>query len=293
VFAVVIWFVGGTLAKLASDAVRRVLSMQEGMDPSVANFATRSARWLGQTLVLVAVLNVFGINTTSIAAMIGAMTLAIGLALRDTLSNVASGIMILMMRPFRTGQFVEIGDVKGTVKAINLFNTEIATPDNVQKLVPNKDVWQSSIKNYSAYERRRLDLVVGIDYGAVMDKAMALVRQLIDGDPRAIMEPEPFVRVTELADSSVNLTLRVWCLSSDLHGMKFDLTKSIRERFDEAGIAIPYPHLEVVQKLPARPASVQASLHASPLQSGSIGDTYECSALVGVLNELAHGERLS
>jgi small conductance mechanosensitive channel len=123
VFAVVIWFVGGTLAKLASDAVQRVLSMQEGMDPSVANFATRSARWLGQTLVLVAVLNVFGINTTSIAAMIGAMTLAIGLALRDTLSNVASGIMILMMRPFRTGQFVEIGDVTGTVKAINLFNT--------------------------------------------------------------------------------------------------------------------------------------------------------------------------
>jgi small conductance mechanosensitive channel len=137
---------------------------------------------------------------------------------------------------------------------------EIATPDNVQKLVPNKDVWQSSIKNYSAYERRRLDLVVGIDYGAVMDKAMALVRQLIDGDPPAIMEPEPFVRVTELADSSVNLTLRVWCLSSDLHGMKFDLTKNIRERFDEAGIAIPYPHLEVVQKLPARPASVQASI---------------------------------
>jgi small conductance mechanosensitive channel len=125
VFAVVIWFVGGTLAKLASDAVQRVLSMQEGMDPSVANFATRSARWLGQTLVLVAVLNVFGINTTSIAAMIGAMTLAIGLALRDTLSNVASGIMILMMRPFRTGQFVEIGDVTGTVKAINLFNTEM------------------------------------------------------------------------------------------------------------------------------------------------------------------------
>jgi small conductance mechanosensitive channel len=123
VFAVVIWFVGGTLAKLASDAVQRVLSMQEGMDPSVANFATRSARWLGQTLVLVAVLNVFGINTTSIAAMIGAMMLAIGLALRDTLSNVASGIMILMMRPFRTGQFVEIGDVTGTVKAINLFNT--------------------------------------------------------------------------------------------------------------------------------------------------------------------------
>jgi small conductance mechanosensitive channel len=259
-FAAVIWFIGGTVAKLASDAVRRVLRMQEGVDPSVASFAARATRWLGQIIVLVAVLNVFGINTTSIAAMIGAMTLAIGLALRDTLSNVASGIMILMMRPFLTGHFVEIGDVTGTVKAINLFNTEIATPDNIQNLVPNKEVWHSSIKNYSAYERRRLDLVVGIDYGADINQAMALVRQLIEGDPRTIMEPEPFVRVTELADSSVNLTLRVWCLSSDLHSMKFDLTKIIKERFDEAGIAIPYPHMEVVQKVPAGSAAPQAQL---------------------------------
>lgn len=249
--ALVIWFVGSTLAKVAGDGVRRVLALQEGIDPSVANFAARAMRWLGLIVVLVLVLNVFGINATSIAAMLGAMTLAIGLALRDTLSNVAAGIMILVMRPFLTGHFVEIGDITGTVKMINLFNTEIATTDNVQNLVPNKMVWESPIKNYSVYERRRLDLVIGIDYAADADRAIDIVRRLVDTDARAIMHPEPFVRVTELGDSAVNLTLRVWCLASDLHEMKFDLTKAIKERFDHAGISIPYPHMEVVYKEPA------------------------------------------
>ena len=127
VIALVIWFIGSTLAKVAGDGVRRVLMLQDGIDPSVANFAARAMRWLGLIIVLVLVLNVFGINTTSIAAMLGAMTLAIGLALRDTLANVAAGIMILVMRPFLTGHFVEIGDITGTVKMINLFNTEIAS----------------------------------------------------------------------------------------------------------------------------------------------------------------------
>lgn len=246
--AVAIWFVGSTLAKVFGDSVRRLLLMQDGIDPSVANFAARSMRWLGLVIVLVLVLNVFGINTTSIAAMLGAMTLAIGLALRDTLSNVAAGIMILVMRPFSTGHFVEIGDITGTVKMINLFNTEIATTDNIQNMVPNKLVWESPIKNYSAYERRRLDMTIGIDYGADADRAIEIVRRLIETDARAIMQPEPFVRVTELGDSSVNLTLRVWCLASDLHEMKFDLTKAIKERFDQADISIPYPHMEIIHK---------------------------------------------
>lgn len=248
VIALVIWFIGSTLAKVAGDGVRRVLMAQDGIDPSVANFAARAMRWLGLIIVLVLVLNVFGINTTSIAAMLGAMTLAIGLALRDTLANVAAGIMILVMRPFLTGHFVEIGDITGTVKMINLFNTEIASADNIQNMVPNKMVWQSPIKNYSAYDRRRLDMTIGIDYGADADRALGIVRRLIETDARAIMQPDPFVRVTELGDSAVNLTLRVWCLASDIHEMKFDLTKAIKERFDQAGISIPYPHMEVIYK---------------------------------------------
>ncbi|MFY0614496.1 MAG: mechanosensitive ion channel [Hyphomicrobiaceae bacterium] len=252
--ALIIWFIGTTVAKIAADSVRRVFNLQPGIDPSVANFAALATRWLGLIIVFVLVLNVFGINTTSIAAMLGAMTLAIGLALRDTLANVAAGIMILVIRPFSTGHFVEIGDITGTVRIINLFNTEIATTDNIQILVPNKEVWQSPIKNYSAYERRRLDMTIGIDYAADADRAIGIVRRLIETDARSIMDPEPFVRITELADSSVNLTLRVWCLAGDLHAMKFDLTSAIKEHFDQAGIAIPYPHMEVIYKEAAKPS---------------------------------------
>lgn len=247
-FAIIIWFVGTTVAKIAGDGVRRVLGLREGLDPSIANFAARATRWIGLIVVLVLVLNVFGINSSSIAAMIGAMTLAIGLALRDTLSNVAAGLMILVMRPFVTGQYVEIGDITGTVQIINLFNTEIASRDNIQILVPNQTVWKSAIRNYSAYDRRRLEMVIGIDYGANADRAVEIVRNAIKSNPHSILEPEPFVRVTALGDSAVDLTLRVWCLSGDVNTLKFDLTKMIKERFDRAGISIPYPHMEVIHR---------------------------------------------
>ena len=246
--ALVIWFVGSTLAKVAGDGVSRVLQYQEGIDVSVSNFAARGVRWIGLIIVGVLVLNVFGINTTSIAAMLGAMTLAIGLALRETLANVAAGIMILVVRPFRTGHFIETGSNKGTVQSINLFNTELATIDNVLVIVPNNEVWKAPIRNFSAFDRRRLDFVIGVGYSSDMDKAISTIRRAIEAEPRAIMEPEPFVGVVELAASSVNLEVRVWCIAGDLVGMKFDLLKAIKERLDQAGIEIPYPHVEVIQK---------------------------------------------
>ena len=143
--AVLIWFVGTTVAKVASNGVRRVLLRQDGIDPSLANFAARAVNVLGLVIVVVFVLNLFGINTTSIAAMLGAITLAIGLALRDTLANVAAGIMILVTRPFLTGHYIQIGDDAGTVRAINLFNTELASLDNIQIIVPNKQLWESTL----------------------------------------------------------------------------------------------------------------------------------------------------
>lgn len=252
--AVLIWFVGTTVAKVASNGVRRVLLRQDGIDPSLANFAARAVNVLGLVIVVVFVLNLFGINTTSIAAMLGAITLAIGLALRDTLANVAAGIMILVTRPFLTGHYIQIGDDAGTVRAINLFNTELASLDNIQIIVPNKQLWESTLKNYSAHERRRLDMVIGVDYGSDLDQAVAIIRRRIDADPRALQEPEPFVKVTALGQSSVDITLRVWCQADQLFDMKFDLTKGIKERFDQAGIAIPYPHIELVHKGPPGPA---------------------------------------
>ena len=187
------------------------------------------------------------------------MTLAIGLALRDTLANVAAGILILANRPFLTGHYIEIGGDAGTVQTINLFHTELATLDNVQIIVPNKQIWDSSLRNYSAHERRRLDMVIGVDYGSDLDQATAIIRRLVEADPRALGEPEPFVRVTGLGQSSVDITLRVWCQATDLFDVKFDLTKQIKERFDQAGIAIPYPHIELVHKEPAGGAFGQRS----------------------------------
>ena len=247
-FAIVIWFVGTTIGKIASNGVRRALALQDGMDPSVAKFVGKAVNWLALAIVAIAVLNLFGINTTSVAAMIGAMTLAIGLALRDTIANFAAGVMILLFRTFSTGNYIEVGGHTGTVQSINLFNTELATLDNVQILVPNNEVWKAAIKNYSAYDRRRMDLVVGVDYNTDMDRAVTLIRRLIDLDPRALRDPEPFVRVTDLSASSVDITIRVWCASEDLFDFKFDLTRKIKERFDASGISIPYPHMEIVRK---------------------------------------------
>ena len=251
--ALAIWFIGTTIAKVLSNTVRRLLLRYDGVDPSVANFAARAVNVVGLIIIAVLVLNLFGINTTRIAAMLGAMTLAIGLALRETLANVAAGIMILVTRPFLTGHYIDIGGDAGTVRAINLFNTELASLDNVQIIVPNKQIWDATLKNYSAHERRRLDMVIGVDYGTDLDQAMAIIGRLIDADARTLREPEPFIKVTELGQSSVDITLRVWCLADDLFDMKFDLTKNIKERFDQAGISIPYPHIELVHKEPSGP----------------------------------------
>lgn len=251
--AVAIWFVGTTLGKIASNGVRHALGTQDGIAPSVARFVAKSVSWLALAIVVIAILNLFGINTTSVAAMLGALTLAIGLALRDTIANFAAGVMILLFRTFSTDDFIEVGGHTGTVQSINLFNTELATLDNVQILVPNSEAWKSPIKNYSAYDRRRMDLVIGVDYRTDLDQALAIIRRLVDADPRTLHDPEPFVRVTELAASSVNITIRVWCRSEHLFDLKFDLTKRIKERFDAAGIAIPFPHLEIIQKPQSEP----------------------------------------
>lgn len=190
-----IWFIGTTVAKVVCDAVRRILRAQEGIDPSVANFAGRALNWVFIGAIVIAILDLFNVETTGIVAVLGAATLAVGLALKDTLANFAAGVMILLFRPFGTGDFIDVSGNKGTVRNINLFRTELATVDNVQVIVPNNETWTTAVKNYSAYDRRRMDLDIGIDYASDIDRAIAVIRQVIDADPRAIHDPEPFVRV--------------------------------------------------------------------------------------------------
>jgi small conductance mechanosensitive channel len=239
--AIAVLLVGWILAGWASRAVDNGLSRIEKVDETLRGFLASLTRYLVLIFTVVAVLNRFGVQTTSIIAVLGAASLAIGLALQGTLSNVAAGVMLLFFRPFKVGDYVEAGGLAGTVKAITLFVTELSTPDNVQILAPNSQIWGSAIKNYSFHETRRLDLVLGISYEDNVDKAIGLVEAMARADGRVLADPAPMIVVGELAESSVNLVIRLWCNSGDYWPLKFDITKALKQGMDAEGISIPYP----------------------------------------------------
>ncbi len=239
--AIAVLVVGWILAGWASRAVNQGLSKIEKVDATLRGFLASLTRYIVLIFTIVAVLNRFGVQTTSIIAVLGAASLAIGLALQGTLSNVAAGVMLLFFRPFKVGDYVEAGGLAGTVKVITLFVTELSTPDNVQILAPNSQIWGSAIKNYSFHETRRLDLSLGISYEDDVDKAIGLVEAMARADDRVLDDPAPMVVVGELADSSVNLVIRLWCKSADYWPLKFDMTKALKQRMDAEGISIPYP----------------------------------------------------
>ncbi|GHF33897.1 mechanosensitive ion channel family protein [Seohaeicola zhoushanensis] len=246
--ALIVLVVGWMIAGAVSRFVHNRMTNNPRIDPTLGGFAASIVRWLILLIVLVAVLNLFGIEATSLVAMLGAATLAIGLALQGTLSDLAAGFMLILFRPFRIGQYVDIGGTSGTVKDLNLFFTEMATPDNVQIVVPNGQVWGQTIRNFSHHETRRVDLVFGIDYDDDPDKAMGLILDLAKGDERVLADPEPWVRLTNLGESSVDLTARLWCKAADYWELKFAMTKAVKEAFDANGISIPYPHQVEVRK---------------------------------------------
>ncbi|WP_417473117.1 mechanosensitive ion channel family protein [Leisingera sp.] len=246
--ALVVLVLGWIATGWISTAVRNRINNTPQIDPTLGNFAASAVRWVLLAVVLVAVLNIFGIEATSLVAMLGAATLAIGLALQGTLSDLAAGFMLILFRPYRIGQFVDIGGTSGTVKDLNLFVTELATADNVQIIVPNGQAWGAIIKNFSHHPTRRVELVFGIDYGDNADEAKAIILEQVNADARVLQDPAPWVRVTNLGDSSVDLTTRVWCKSEDFWELKFALTQGVKEAFDARGISIPYPHSVEIQK---------------------------------------------
>ncbi len=243
--AIAILIVGWMVASWARGAVIKGLSRVKSVDETLRGFFGSLAKYVVIIVTVIAVLNRFGVETTSLVALVGAAGLAIGLALQGTLSNVAAGVMLLLFRPFKAGDFIDAAGLSGTVKSISLFVTEMATPDNVQIIAPNSQLWGAAIKNFSFHENRRLDLVMGIAYEDDMNKAMAAIYDVVRADARSQVDPEPFVAVAELADSSVNFTVRVWCKGSDYWPLKFDLTKALKERFDADGISIPYPQHQI------------------------------------------------
>ncbi|MEQ8735329.1 MAG: mechanosensitive ion channel [Rhodospirillaceae bacterium] len=243
--AVVILIIGWVVSGRVASSIRKAGERSNKIDATLTSFFASVAKYAVLVFTFIAVLSRFGVETTSFVAVLGALGLAIGLSLQGTLANVASGVMLIMFRPFKVGDFVDTAGVSGTVKDITLFTTELATPDNVKVIVPNGAVWGDTIKNFSGNTTRRVDMVMGIGYGSSIDQAIKTMSEIIAADNRIHDDPEPFFAVGELADSSVNIIVRMWTNAPDYWGVKFDLTKSFKEAFDREGIEIPFPQTVV------------------------------------------------
>ncbi|MCH8238000.1 MAG: mechanosensitive ion channel [Proteobacteria bacterium] len=235
------WIVAGWIRRVIRRAMDRVPAMDETLKPFIANLI----RYVVLIFVLIAVLNQFGVQTTSMIAVLGAAGLAIGLALQGTLANVASGVMLLFLRPFNVGEYVDAGGIAGTVVEIGLFNTEIRTSAGPVLIVPNSKIWDGPITNFSRNPTRRFDLPVGIGYNDDVDGALALLMGLMRDNAKVLDDPEPLVMVVELGDNAVIINLRGWTQSADFWNTVWGLNRSIKVELQKAGYSIPFPQRDV------------------------------------------------
>ena len=243
--AIAILIIGWMAAGWAKGTTAKALSRAKGVDDMLTGFFSSLVKYVILAFTIVAVLNRFGIETTSLVALLGAAGLAIGLALQGTLSNVAAGVMLLLFRPFKIGDFIEGGGLSGTVKATGLFTTDLATGDNIHIIAPNSQLWGAAIRNFSHHPKRRVDLTIGIGYGDDIDKAMDLIQRIAGNDERIHKDPEPFVAVANLGDNAVELVVRVWVDSGDYWPVKFAMTKTIKQTFDKERVSFPFPQRDV------------------------------------------------
>lgn len=245
--AIIILIIGFWLSGVANRVLKKALRKTGKIDETIVLFLGSVAKYLVIIFTLLAVLDQFGVETTSVIALLGAAGLAVGLAMQGTLSNIAAGMMLLFFRPFRVGQFVEAGSISGTVKSIGLFTTHLDTPDGIRIIVPNGQTWGSAITNYNHNKTRRMQIDVGIAYHDDIGKAIKVAEKVLKGDKRIKDDPAPQVVVGALGDNSVNLIVRGWSSTDDFWGAKFDLTRAVKEAFDKEGIEIPFPQ-RVVHK---------------------------------------------
>jgi small conductance mechanosensitive channel len=242
--AIAVFVIGRWVARALTRAIERAMKKAE-TDPTLIGFI-RNVTFGGlMALVVIAAAGQLGVQTTSFIAVLGAAGLAVGLALQGSLANFAAGVLMIIFRPFKAGDFVEAGGVAGTVEEVQLFTTKLKTPDNKTVIIPNGQVTAGSIINYSAKDTRRIDMVFGIGYGDDIDKAKRVIREVIDADPRILKDPEPTIGLVELGDSSVNFAVRPWVNSADYWGVYFDTHEAMKKRFDSEGISIPFPQRDV------------------------------------------------
>jgi small conductance mechanosensitive channel len=242
--AIVIYVVGKIVVKLLVSGFAKVMKKSK-YDDMLINFLKSILNAVLMMFVIIAALNELGVNTTSLAAIIAAAGLAIGLSLQGSLQNFASGVMLLVFRPFKKGDFVDAGGVAGSVMSIGVFSTIMNTPDNKEIIVPNGNIYGGNIINFSAKDTRRVDMTFGIGYGDDLLKAKKVLEEMVAADERILAEPAAKVAVSELGDSSVNFVVRPWVNAADYWGVMFDFTEAVKLRFDAEGISIPFPQMDV------------------------------------------------
>jgi len=242
--AVAIFYVGKVAISLVVRGMRKVMRRQE-VDKTLETFVCNLVRMVLLVVVIIAAIGQIGVETTSFIAIFGAAGLAVGLALQGSLSNFAAGVLIVLFRPYRVGDFVEAAGISGVVEQVQILTTVLKTGDNKQIIVPNGQIMDSIITNYSANDTRRVDMVVGVSYDDDLDKVRATLEELVAAEDRILDDPACTIAVSELADSSVNFVVRPWVKTADYWGVMFDMTEAIKKRFDKEGISFPFPQQDI------------------------------------------------
>jgi small conductance mechanosensitive channel len=242
--AILIFYIGRTVARLLARGLRRLMQAQS-VDPILESFVSNLVYWALMAFVIIAAITKLGVQTASLIALVGAAGLAVGLAMQGSLANFAAGVLIVMFRPYRVGDWVEAAGISGTVVQVQILTTLLQTADNKQIIVPNGQIMNSIITNYSTNTTRRVDVVVGVSYDDDIDTVRDTIQSLVDADERILKDPPCQIVVAELADSSVNFFVRPWVATADFWPVKFGLTEAVKKRFDEVGIRIPYPQRDV------------------------------------------------
>ena len=242
--ALAIFLIGKFLIRILVRGISRVMQKQ-GVDKTLETFICNLVRVSLMVVVVIAAIGAIGIQTTSFIAIFGAAGLAVGLALQGSLSNFASGVLIVLFRPYRVGDFIEAAGIAGSVEQVQILTTILKTGDNKQIIVPNSQIMDSIITNYSANDTRRVDMMVGVSYDDDLDKVRKTLEELLAADGRILAEPAPTIAVSALADSSVNFVVRPWVNAADYWGVMFEMTEAIKKRFDKEGISFPFPQQDV------------------------------------------------
>lgn len=245
--AILIWIIGNWVIKVLLKSIKKTMDKGD-YDESLKKFLSNLINWILKIVLIVVVLGTVGVETTSFAAILAAAGLAIGLALQGSLANFAGGVLIMIFKPFKIGDYIEAQGEAGSVKEIEIFTTKLTTPDNKEVIIPNGSLSNGNITNYSTENKRRVDWTFGVGYDSDIKKTKEVILEVIQKHPLILQDPAPAINVSELADSSINFFTRVWVNTPDYWAVKFDITEQTKEALDAAGIDIPYPHQVEIHK---------------------------------------------